>query len=229
MAVINIENAQIKTASVEIKTLSVSGRQVTLSVFRQIIEESIIHEDTMKLNGTPWGLVNYFVKEDNPQCKINIVWQKGKELRRCVILKKAYQRNEFVEISTLKYSDLKYEINRGMKLIKQFLDEGRHYSWVPDEDIEKSESINKLKKAIDDLTNEINNMEQNISHFNQKNYQQKIDYRNKAIYRLNNLEEFVDDMEKKIISLRKECDEYSKEYDLLVKPLLDLPHLFIAI
>lgn len=229
MAVINIENAQIKTASVEIKTLSVSGRQVTLSVFRQIIEESIIHEDTMKLNGTPWGLVNYFVKVDDPEYKINIVWQKGKELRRCAILKKAYQRKEFAEISTLKYAELKYEIKRKMILIKEFLDEGGYYFWIDYEKLEKCESINNLKRAVHIVTNEINNIEQKRSHFNEENYQKKIDYKNKALYRLNELEKFVDNMGKEEISLRKELDEYCKEYDLLVKPLLDLPHLFIAV
>jgi hypothetical protein len=36
MPKINIENAQIKTAAVEIKTLTVSGKQVNIYVFIQI-------------------------------------------------------------------------------------------------------------------------------------------------------------------------------------------------
>ena len=34
-------NAEIKTATVEIRSLTVSGKQVTLAVFRQLREESL--------------------------------------------------------------------------------------------------------------------------------------------------------------------------------------------
>lgn len=79
---INVEDAKIKTATVEIKALTINAKQMTLSVFRQIQEESIIDEDTLQLKGVAWGKVNYFWKDQ--EGAINILWQKENELRRCV-------------------------------------------------------------------------------------------------------------------------------------------------
>lgn len=89
MASINIENAQIKTASVEIKTITINGKQLTLSVFRQILHEDIFDAETITLKGTPWGLVNYFWKEEYCDHKIHLIWQSGRELRRSILLKVA--------------------------------------------------------------------------------------------------------------------------------------------
>ena len=37
--IIDVQQAEIKTASVEIKSLTVSGKQLTLAVFRQLQEK----------------------------------------------------------------------------------------------------------------------------------------------------------------------------------------------
>lgn len=81
------KEAQIKTASVEIKIVTISGKQVTLSVFRQIEEDDLWYKDGI-LIGEPWGIINYCPGEKN--CKgysegkhDHILWQKGEELRRC--------------------------------------------------------------------------------------------------------------------------------------------------
>jgi hypothetical protein len=79
---LNVHNAQISTVSVEIKTLTVSGKQVTLAVFRQLIDEPLIGEDG-RLKGVAWGTVNYHPDkcgEDAPHW--HVVWQLGDELRR---------------------------------------------------------------------------------------------------------------------------------------------------
>uniref|UniRef100_UPI00056CBB60 hypothetical protein n=1 Tax=Streptomyces exfoliatus TaxID=1905 RepID=UPI00056CBB60 len=52
------QNATITTATVEVKTLTISGKQVTLAVFRQLREQPLIAQDGT-LNGEPWGIVNY--------------------------------------------------------------------------------------------------------------------------------------------------------------------------
>lgn len=88
---INIEDAKIKTATITIKAVSVDKRQMTLAVFRQIQVEDIIDTKTYQLRGLPWGLVNYYNKDDlygidksdNP---IHVLWQKGSEFRRCVLI-----------------------------------------------------------------------------------------------------------------------------------------------
>jgi hypothetical protein len=41
--VLKSENAQIHTAAINIRVLAIENRKVTLSVFRQIIEESIVN------------------------------------------------------------------------------------------------------------------------------------------------------------------------------------------
>jgi hypothetical protein len=82
--VINVRDAQIKTAKVEIKSLTVSGKQVTMGVFRQLIKEPVIDPETFELRGLPWGTVNYFPKPCTPN-HLHVVWQKGTELRRACV------------------------------------------------------------------------------------------------------------------------------------------------
>lgn len=86
---INVKEASIKTASVEIKALTVSGKQVTLAVFRQLKRADLIIVKSREIvwNGVPWGQVNYHV----PECKdfgtphVHIVWQYGAELYHDII------------------------------------------------------------------------------------------------------------------------------------------------
>lgn len=83
---ITIEEALIKTATVDIKTLTIEGRQVTLAVFRQLQKEDVVDCD-IRLNGPVWGQVNY---HPDPECKslgnhIHLVWQSGTELRRSLV------------------------------------------------------------------------------------------------------------------------------------------------
>lgn len=78
-------NVEVNTASVVIKTLQLEGKQITLAVFRQIIEEDIIQwEPRAELKGIGWGHVRYQVEDDFNNC-INLIWQKGSELRRCLV------------------------------------------------------------------------------------------------------------------------------------------------
>lgn len=82
---IHVKEATVKTANVEVKVLAISGRQVTMSVFRQLSQEELLSA-TASYNGLPWGRVNYFWgKCVSDEEHLHIVWQKGNELRRdCV-------------------------------------------------------------------------------------------------------------------------------------------------
>ncbi|MCW2899693.1 MAG: hypothetical protein JWO67_1958 [Streptosporangiaceae bacterium] len=76
------QNATITTAAVEVKTLTISGKQVTLAVFRQLPEHPLIAEDGT-LNGVTWGHVNYHPdKCGDAPAHWHIVWQHGAELLR---------------------------------------------------------------------------------------------------------------------------------------------------
>lgn len=87
---LNAQNAVIKTATVEIKALTVSGRQVTQAVFRQLREEPLIAEDGT-LNGVPWGYVNFHPDKcgDSRLTHWHIVWQRGEDLLRSRVNTKA--------------------------------------------------------------------------------------------------------------------------------------------
>jgi hypothetical protein len=80
--ILTTQNAQITTAAVEVKTLTISGKQVTLSVFRQLREKPLLADD-LTLNGTPWGYVNYHPDKCGDQDQhIHVVWQTGNDLLR---------------------------------------------------------------------------------------------------------------------------------------------------
>ena len=82
-APLTVHNANVTTAAVEVKTLTISGKQVTLAVFRQLIEEPLINDDDGTLNGVPWGTVNYHPDKCAGDPKhYHVVWQKGDDLRR---------------------------------------------------------------------------------------------------------------------------------------------------
>jgi hypothetical protein len=80
---ITAREATVKTATVDVKALTISGKQVTLSVFRQLKDESIVDGESADLRGVPWGVVNYFWGDCAKSLPhLHVVWQKGEELRR---------------------------------------------------------------------------------------------------------------------------------------------------
>lgn len=85
MSALTVHNAELKTAAVEVQTLTISGKQVTLAVFRQLKEEALIADDGT-LNGLPWGAVNYHPDkcggDSRAHLHLHVVWQLGTELRR---------------------------------------------------------------------------------------------------------------------------------------------------
>lgn len=86
---LTVHNAAIATARVEIKTLTVSGKQVTLAVFRQLREEPLLGHDGI-LAGQPWGVVNYHPDK----CAAlpdhwHVVWQQDTDLLRSMVPKQA--------------------------------------------------------------------------------------------------------------------------------------------
>lgn len=82
------QTATITTAAVEVKTLTVSGKQVTLAVFRQLREEPLIADDGT-LNGVPWGYVNYHPDKCGGDSHWHFVWQRSEELLRSRVQKQA--------------------------------------------------------------------------------------------------------------------------------------------
>lgn len=84
--ILTTRNAEITTVAVEVKALTISGKQVTLAVFRQIQEKQIIAWRDYTLNGVPWGWVNYHPDKCADQGEHrHVVWQNGSELFRATV------------------------------------------------------------------------------------------------------------------------------------------------
>lgn len=81
---ISAREATVKIATVSVKALTISGKQVTLSVFRQLQNEPLILPATAELAGVPWGIVNYFWGDCSDN-HLHVVWQKGEDLRRACV------------------------------------------------------------------------------------------------------------------------------------------------
>jgi len=94
---LDAKHAVIHTASIQIRTLTIEGKQVTLSVFRQLPEGEIIDWDSWDLRGPDvflegpvWGLVRYYwgdyrtpdVIDNSANDAFHVVWQKGERLYR---------------------------------------------------------------------------------------------------------------------------------------------------
>lgn len=102
--VIHAHEATLRTASVDIKSLTVSGRQVTLAVFRQVQSELLVAEPDPELLGLPWGHVNYHPDKCGDDGEhLHVVWQKADELRRAYVSRKVpeWERDERSDLSDI--------------------------------------------------------------------------------------------------------------------------------
>lgn len=78
---VDVTQAQIKTANIEIKAITLNGKQMTLAVFKQLQDEKLINTgEGIKLNGIPWGKVNYHNKDCSQSPHLHIIWQQGNNL-----------------------------------------------------------------------------------------------------------------------------------------------------
>lgn len=109
MSALTVHNAEVHTATVEVKTLTISGKQVTLAVFRQLREESLITEAGI-LNGEPWGTVNYCPPKCAGGKHLHVVWQQDEELLRSTV-RPARLSAEFYSDSADEYVQAAYCAN----------------------------------------------------------------------------------------------------------------------
>lgn len=124
-------NATIKTASVEIKTLSVEGKQITLALFRQIIAEDIFDCEHGLLRGVGWGHVRYLLPEDTrPTQAINLVWQKGDQLRRCILRRELWPDWDRAEANKFLKDPVEHHYHK--KIARTIRTAWRDY-WVDDD------------------------------------------------------------------------------------------------
>lgn len=203
MPLISVNDVQIKGLTVEVKSLVVGRKQLTLSLMRQFIEEPIIDEEAMLLRGVPWGFINYFWGDDKdktPENFIHLIWQKGDELRRCVLEKKypSYKKEQ-------EYRSSGQAINTWMTRIK-----------------EEQAKIRELEIRI----NKINSNPEDWHYYNKEDLiHDKEQAKEKII-------EFEKDVREWAES-REQIEYFFKyllsKYQQLITSMKDLPHFFIAV
>lgn len=75
-------NTEIVTATIQIHTVTVNAKSMTQNIFRQLIEQPVINT-AGRINGTPWGVVNYHPERcEDAKPHLHVVWQLGDQLRR---------------------------------------------------------------------------------------------------------------------------------------------------
>jgi hypothetical protein len=206
---VDIEDVNLKTLSVEIKALAVSGKQMTLSVFRQLPNEPILN-DNIDLRGTAWGHVNYFWKENEGD--LHLVWQINDKLCRSPIKKREiYQYQE-------KLRDLSRERKGLADAIK---------------DVKEH-----LPKTITTWTNHICNEREpidddkiNMTFYNETAFWIK----EKSPYTFGFLRKFIASGEDRLLEMKKEIEQEHassidrhKKYMAHFNSFAQLPQLFIA-
>jgi hypothetical protein len=65
MMEIETKNASLDTLAVTIQALHVSGKQMTLAVFRQLPIAKVLNDDGTLANLDFWGLVRYHIKDES--------------------------------------------------------------------------------------------------------------------------------------------------------------------
>ncbi|MFJ2949141.1 hypothetical protein ACIO8H_16155 [Streptomyces sp. NPDC087226] len=94
----NTGNTSIETVTVQIRTLNVGAKQMSLSIFRQLVEAPAINA-VGRVQGRPWGIVNYHPDRcDDAKQHLHVVWQLDDQLRRGFVLapEHAYLRHPLV-------------------------------------------------------------------------------------------------------------------------------------
>ncbi len=137
---LSTEQVRINTMQVEIKSMMVGKKQLTLSLMRQIIEEPLVDEESILFKGIPWGHVNYFWGDDKHKSYpdyMNVVWQKSDVLRRNVIVMKLYHHE--------------HSEKRCLKEIKECLEQIKYYTQYPGFDNKVSGQQALLASLQDDL------------------------------------------------------------------------------
>lgn len=88
---VSVDEVSISKLSVEIKTVSVGRRQMSMALFRQLPRAPLIDLDDgdLRLNGMPWGRVNYHWDRccyPDERTHIHVLWQRDTTLIQSAVL-----------------------------------------------------------------------------------------------------------------------------------------------
>lgn len=81
--IVPAESATKQERSVTVQVLTIGKRQVTQALYRQLVDENVIDQDTGNLKGEVWGWVNMHVGECNEKKPhLHVIWERDGSLRR---------------------------------------------------------------------------------------------------------------------------------------------------
>lgn len=81
--IIPAEQAAKQERTVTVQVLTIGKKQVTQTLYRQLVEENVIDDATGKLKGDVWGWVNMHVGEcDEKKNHLHVIWEREGQLRR---------------------------------------------------------------------------------------------------------------------------------------------------
>lgn len=97
---ISVEDISIKTASIEVKTLTLTRKQVTLAVFRQLDNIYCIDMDDFKIRGKIWGRINYHHNCIESKKHLHLVCEISKKIYHGIIYEEFDQQCVYYKIDT---------------------------------------------------------------------------------------------------------------------------------
>jgi hypothetical protein len=105
---LTVQDAGLRTATVEIKGLVVNNKQMTLAVFKQLMRGRLVDEVTGEYRGVPWGWVNHHSKDcwllANPEpfrTHLHVIWQDGDQLRVDTVASKSCRYSDLRSLEQL--------------------------------------------------------------------------------------------------------------------------------
>ena len=202
MTTLSVKSALLKTATIEIQALSVNARQMTLAVFRQLDYKDLIdlEADLPRLNGMPWGRVNYHPDKCNDGDEhLHIVWQRDHFLYRAK-----------VHLLVGHPDSLSWEM----------------LCWHSQElgEIEKALSYRKTWESLRALNNRWASYQEYLDHYNAGDLKREPAKMHKLVTECDSKQ-----ISAQLVTARKERDDYVKAYVGIYRDLEALDLLFIAL
>jgi len=236
--VLTAHNAEITTASITVKSLTIERRQVTLALFRQLQEEDIFDWNAMALRGVAWGHVRYLI-EASPEKAINLVWQKGSELRRCILSREQAEPRlgyrAYLHSDTLAFRNKKDVLYTWYRVS---CIHWRNMEWHPSIDDLEIETPPEIRDFTD--CSYPTYLKSDATEAEEKAYKQRLEYYDQKIDEYHKMyEEKYKDALDRVKTYIATCSEAlnewiqiyknkNQQYKEIVSPLFDLPQLFIA-
>lgn len=118
-ATIPVDAAKVEERQVSVKVLTVGTKQVTQAMYKQLVEEDVIDDDTGELRGAIWGWVNLHDKDCDEESHRHAIWEDNGQLKRSEtksscktrqwkILKKDFYRRAAIYVGQVALNDKKF-------------------------------------------------------------------------------------------------------------------------